>query len=624
MLKLIIEDDEGRKTVVPFVRDEITIGRQEGNTIRLTERNVSRRHARLLRMNGHVVVEDLGSYNGIRVNGEKLVGRAEIADGDLIQIGDYDLAIQKEAQAEPPPPPLQNGARKHTPPAPVHAAPPPAPAPLEEPETEAASPVYESDKLEDTAPSASASEHDLREAADAARRHATSIIRVDQVEANRQRPVADLEPEEAPRLVVVNTEFAGREFACIRTELRIGRADDNDISLDHRSLSRTHAKLVREASGEWRVVDLQSANGMKVNGESYAQATVTHLDTIELGHLRLRFVGAGQKYAFNAAAEERAERRGTASMPKKASSSKVPLFIGLGLFLLAGGGAGAYFVLFANKADSAQTPPEPVAITPKDAQGQPAANGANAAATEAKARALLATYSEVLTAGDLARARAALTEIEGLGTLSPELTAQVQGAADQLSAEQDVPRRLDKAEKELAAGKLDGARELLQDAASTIAFAERHAALSAQLETQTAAAQAQQQAAQQAAAQKQQQAAQAAAAAASAAGSQKQTNDRAPALSPGEEAQRLADQAYELLKEKRDKEARTALARCVKLDPRLPKCHLLLGATKFRSGEQDEAMPHFEAFLKLAPADDKDAAKIKTLVAKHKQSKQAP
>ena len=35
-------------------------------------------------------------------------------------------------------------------------------------------------------------------------------------------------------------------------------------------------------------------------------------------------------------------------------------------------------------------------------------------------------------------------------------------------------------------------------------------------------------------------------------------------------------------------------------------------------------MPHFEAFLKLAPADDKDAAKIKTLVAKHKQSKQAP
>ena len=47
MYKLIIEDDEGKTTVVPLIRDEITIGRKEGNTIRLTERNVSRRHAKL-------------------------------------------------------------------------------------------------------------------------------------------------------------------------------------------------------------------------------------------------------------------------------------------------------------------------------------------------------------------------------------------------------------------------------------------------------------------------------------------------------------------------------------------------------------------------------------------------
>src|SRR5438105_10189170 len=96
-MKLIIEDDEGRKTVVPFVREEITIGRQEGNTIRLTERNVSRRHARLLRQNGHVLVEDLGSYNGIRINGDRIQGQVQINDGDLIQIGDYDLAVQREA-----------------------------------------------------------------------------------------------------------------------------------------------------------------------------------------------------------------------------------------------------------------------------------------------------------------------------------------------------------------------------------------------------------------------------------------------------------------------------------------------------------------------------------------------
>ena len=69
MFKLTIEDDEGKTTVIPLIRDEMTIGRQEGNTIRLTERNVSRKHARLLRQNGTLYIEDLASFTGVRVNG---------------------------------------------------------------------------------------------------------------------------------------------------------------------------------------------------------------------------------------------------------------------------------------------------------------------------------------------------------------------------------------------------------------------------------------------------------------------------------------------------------------------------------------------------------------------------
>src|SRR5262245_4664905 len=94
MYKLIIEDDEGKTTVVPLIRDEITIGRKEGNTIRLTERNVSRRHAKLSRQNGAVYVEDLASYNGIRVNGARISGRIAVGEGDRIQIGDYLLALR--------------------------------------------------------------------------------------------------------------------------------------------------------------------------------------------------------------------------------------------------------------------------------------------------------------------------------------------------------------------------------------------------------------------------------------------------------------------------------------------------------------------------------------------------
>src|SRR5438874_10773069 len=98
MYKLIIEDDEGKTTVVPLTRDEITIGRKEGNTIRLTERNVSRKHAKLLKSNGSVFIEDLSSYNGIRVNGDRIEGRSSLTEGDRIQIGDYQLALKLDKQ----------------------------------------------------------------------------------------------------------------------------------------------------------------------------------------------------------------------------------------------------------------------------------------------------------------------------------------------------------------------------------------------------------------------------------------------------------------------------------------------------------------------------------------------
>ena len=96
MHKLVIEDDEGKAVVVPLIRDEITIGRQEGNTIRLTERNVSRRHARLMRRGADYVLEDLSSYIGTKVNGSRIAAATPIKDGDQVVIGDYKLGIKIE------------------------------------------------------------------------------------------------------------------------------------------------------------------------------------------------------------------------------------------------------------------------------------------------------------------------------------------------------------------------------------------------------------------------------------------------------------------------------------------------------------------------------------------------
>ncbi|HEX9308241.1 MAG TPA: FHA domain-containing protein [Anaeromyxobacter sp.] len=108
-MKLVIEDEAGTRSIVPFAADAIVVGRgMEDVTFRLGDRNVSRRHARFLRQSGAVFVEDLGSLTGTRVNGERIAGRRKLRDGDLVQIGDYDLAVLAEGAVIDPgaPPPL--------------------------------------------------------------------------------------------------------------------------------------------------------------------------------------------------------------------------------------------------------------------------------------------------------------------------------------------------------------------------------------------------------------------------------------------------------------------------------------------------------------------------------------
>ncbi len=97
MWKLSIEDDQGSKTVVNLVREEYSLGRAEENNIRLTERNISRKHARLWRSGKHWHLEDVGSYNGVVVNGIKLERDQVLQHGDFVQIGDYRLELVDEA-----------------------------------------------------------------------------------------------------------------------------------------------------------------------------------------------------------------------------------------------------------------------------------------------------------------------------------------------------------------------------------------------------------------------------------------------------------------------------------------------------------------------------------------------
>jgi hypothetical protein len=83
----------------------------------------------------------------------------------------------------------------------------------------------------------------------------------------------------------------------------IGRHPWNDVQLDHDSVSRHHAMLVRE-SGHWTVVDLNSTNGIRVNERETRQQRLRPGDVVEIGRFRLVLnEGAGPVHNLPAAGD---------------------------------------------------------------------------------------------------------------------------------------------------------------------------------------------------------------------------------------------------------------------------------------------------------------------------------
>lgn len=70
------------------------------------------------------------------------------------------------------------------------------------------------------------------------------------------------------------------------SRLLIGRHPWNDVQLDHDSVSRHHAMLVREG-GHWTVVDLNSTNGIRVNDHQTRQQRLHNGDAVQIGRFRL-------------------------------------------------------------------------------------------------------------------------------------------------------------------------------------------------------------------------------------------------------------------------------------------------------------------------------------------------
>ena len=85
---------EGKRLVV--APGGAVLGRSRDCDIVLSDSNVSRRHAEIRPSAGGWLIHDLGSTNGVRVNGRPAEGPHPIDDGDRIELGTAELRFQVE------------------------------------------------------------------------------------------------------------------------------------------------------------------------------------------------------------------------------------------------------------------------------------------------------------------------------------------------------------------------------------------------------------------------------------------------------------------------------------------------------------------------------------------------
>src|SRR5438067_3385928 len=87
---------------IELVKDLTLVGRKEDCDLRLDHKSISKLHCVLVKTDGLLLLRDLGSTNGTRVNGQR-VRRAALLPNDQLQLASLRYTVQVAAD-EPAPP----------------------------------------------------------------------------------------------------------------------------------------------------------------------------------------------------------------------------------------------------------------------------------------------------------------------------------------------------------------------------------------------------------------------------------------------------------------------------------------------------------------------------------------
>ncbi len=256
-VRVIYGRNEGKD--YPIDRDGAYIGRDELADVPLRgDPQVAPRHAEIRMQGGHY---GLVPHAPLRVNGQPVAAPVELNDGDMLQIGSFQLQFQlREGQAQRVP---RDVARSSLPPPPPT---PPGVCPYcgqrQDPVTGACActPVAAAPTM--AAPSPPTPTYAPAPSGVAVVAQATALVGLDGA-------------------------LAGQRFVVPPTGLTVGREIDNALVVPDLSVSRHHARIALE-NGALVVYDLNSTNGVYVNEQRVQQQVLRAGDVVRFGMVRFR------------------------------------------------------------------------------------------------------------------------------------------------------------------------------------------------------------------------------------------------------------------------------------------------------------------------------------------------
>ena len=269
--KYLILSFQGNQKKFPLNKERIVVGRDKSCDIVVDEEGVSRKHAAIIFRFDAIYVENISLTGELKKLGEK-IEYAELHEGETCEVGTAQLSWHEaSSHSEVGPESVVDGdARTSMLPsarAPVHHE----PEAVADPRNEVAG--HDPNFAMDFAPSE----------ADPAQVGGFDLVSAD---AKTQVVNAHL----VPVLKIVKGEESGREIKMTDGVVWIvGRSAKCHVQVDHQKFSRQHFKILKVGES-FRIQDMGSANGTRLNGVSVSDAPLVPFDTIQVGPTEIQFL----------------------------------------------------------------------------------------------------------------------------------------------------------------------------------------------------------------------------------------------------------------------------------------------------------------------------------------------